>query len=108
MALLGGFLGEMALAEAIRGQRQAGGSPQASGAWDASAVSRPGAMDVRSALPGVYAEKSAGPAQGVPVRAVQRHLMQKLLVAPVAVELCTRAVARSAEQSCAVLAAVAV
>ena len=98
----------MILVEAILVLRQAGGSRQASDAWDAWAVSLPGAASVvRLALLGVYAGKSAGPALAFPEPDAACHPTQKLLVAPVAVALCIRVEAQSAERSCAALALVA-
>ena len=103
-----GYLDESILAEAILVQHQAGGSRQGLGAWDAWAVSLPGATTVvRLALLGVYAGKSAGPAQAFLEPDAAYHQTQRLLVAPVAAALCTRAVAQSAERSCAALALVA-
>ena len=103
-----GFRDESILVEAILVLRQAGGSRQASDAWDAWAVSLPGATTVvRSALLGEYAEKSAGPVLAFPEPDAAYHQTLRLLVVRVAVALCTRAVARSVGRSCAALALVA-
>ena len=82
-------------------------------AWDASDDARPGAMDaadLRREPWGVDAEKLAGPARDVRARGASFPLaLQSALQArPLwAAELCIRDVARSAEQSCAALAAAA-